>query len=139
MIPNREGRHYLAVKNYLHYYQEQHQSMLVNYLNCLQSFKTKNKLQSHKNVLYVNIKMFVMLCCPLKTQRYYSLITSGNLIKQQILIKILKNRHSNLGTPVQVICLQQQLVVGTEEKFSNFRSLHRRKIGLKPIMNSRKK
>ena len=60
MIPNGEKWHYLAVKKL---------SALLRtitsknngdfyYLNCLHSFRTKNKLDSHKK--YVTIKTFVM-------------------------------------------------------------------------------
>ena len=40
------------------------------FLNCLHSFRTKNKLESHKR--YVKIRAFVALHCFLKALRYWS-------------------------------------------------------------------
>ena len=46
--------HYLAVKSYLHYCIEKRQSDFYC-LNCLNSFRTENKLKSHEKVCKIKI------------------------------------------------------------------------------------
>ena len=54
MIPNEEkkGWRYLVVKNYLHYYiknpSNHEYDLALSGLNCLNSFRTENKLKIHK-------------------------------------------------------------------------------------------
>ena len=61
MIPNGEGWHYTAVKKILALLRGislKHNGDYY-YLSCLHSFRTKNKLESHKK--HVKIKIFVMM------------------------------------------------------------------------------
>ena len=60
MIPNEEKWHYLAVKKLSALLRGITSKNNGDFycLNCLHSFRTKNKLQSHKK--YVKIKIFVM-------------------------------------------------------------------------------
>ena len=46
----KEGWHYLAVKNYLHYYMEWKHKGNFYCLNCLRSLRTENKLKTHEKV-----------------------------------------------------------------------------------------
>ena len=51
MIPNREVWHYLPVKkNYQHLLRRMTAMVIFFCLTCLHSFRTKNKLDSHKEV-----------------------------------------------------------------------------------------
>ena len=70
MIPNRKGRHYLAVKKLsalLRGIMSKHDGDFY-YLNCLHSHGTKRTLESDKE--YVMIKTLAILCCLLRTLRY---------------------------------------------------------------------
>ena len=60
MIPNGEGCHYLAVKKLSALLREITSKNNGHFycLNCLHSFRTKDKLELHKQ--YVKIMIFVM-------------------------------------------------------------------------------
>ena len=69
MIPDGKGWHYLAVKKLSALLRRITSKNNEDFcLNCLHSFRIKNKLQSHKT--YVKIKIFVMLLWFLKTLKY---------------------------------------------------------------------
>ena len=56
MIPNKKGWHYLAIKNLRGIITKRNNSKKNGdfyCLNCLHSFRTKNKLKSHKKVYEV--------------------------------------------------------------------------------------
>ena len=52
MIPNREGWHYITVKTLLALFREITSKHQVDFycLNCLHSFASENKQESHKNI-----------------------------------------------------------------------------------------
>ena len=85
MIPNREGWHYLAVKKLSALLKgitsEHHGDFYC--LNCLHSFATEKKLESHKTCM--KIKIFVIQLCLLKTLKYWNLTNIENLIKHHLL------------------------------------------------------
>ena len=66
MIPNGKGWHYLAVKKLSALLRRitSKYSGKCYCLNCLHSFRTKNKSECHKK--YLKIKVFVELLCQLK-------------------------------------------------------------------------
>ena len=81
MIPNGEGWHYLEMIKlsallrgimFKHYGD-------FHCLNCLPSFATEKKIESHKNVS--QNKNFLIQLCLLKTVKYQNLINMKNLIK----------------------------------------------------------
>ena len=71
MISNRKGWHYLAVKKLsallIGITSKHHGNFYC--LNCLHSFETENKRESHKKGC-VKIKIFVTLQCLLKKLKY---------------------------------------------------------------------
>ena len=67
MIPNRKGRHYLAVEKLsalLRGIMSKHDGDFY----CLHSYGTKRILESDKE--YMMIKTFAILCCLLRTLKY---------------------------------------------------------------------
>ena len=88
MIPNVQKWHYLAIKiklpALLRGVTSKHYSYIYC-LNCLNSFRAKNKLKSHK--VYVKIKIFVIwLCCP-KRLKCQNLINIKYLIKHHFYLR----------------------------------------------------
>ena len=83
MIPNGERWYYLAVKRLSVLMRGIKSANNSNFycLNCLHSFRTKNKLELHKR--YVKIKIFVVLECLLKKIWYYTSISTKTLISHQ--------------------------------------------------------
>ena len=83
MIPNGERWYYLAVKRLSVLMRGIKSTNNSNFycLNCLHSFRTKNKLELHKRC--VKIKIFVVLECLLKKIWYYTSISTKTLISHQ--------------------------------------------------------
>ena len=74
----KERWHYLAVKNYLHYCIKKRQGDFYC-LNCLNSFRTENKLMSHEKVCKIKIskilhnKIFHEKCISHKNEKNASI------------------------------------------------------------------
>ena len=81
IISNGERWHYLEVKIYQHYLEEQCQSTWITFivLIAFTFFVTENKNDLHKKVC--KNKTFVKLQCLLYRRKYHSLINTQNLIK----------------------------------------------------------
>ena len=83
MIPNGERWYYLEVKRLSALMRRIKSANNSTFycLNCLRSFRTKNKLELHKR--YVKIKILVVLECLLKKIWYYTSISTKTLISHQ--------------------------------------------------------
>ena len=61
MIPNSVGRHYLAVKNYLHYQKKEHQKKMVIFIVQIVFIPLEQKTNLNLIKKYLKIKVFVTL------------------------------------------------------------------------------